>query len=308
MRLRPLLGGLKSALPLPARFTGTGGTTNSRYCYSVWLRHLSLLSAHDLPTRFESVVELGPGDSLGAGLAALLTTASRYTALDVLEHADPRRNLQVLDELVPMVSARERIPDDSEFPDLHPRLSDYRFPESAGRDERFCADLVTRLRSILESGNLTDGSPIRYVCPWSDPAVVAPESADYIFSQAVLQDIDEVQLTALFHAACRWLRPGGVMTHQVNLSSPESRQHWNEHWTYPAWAWRIVRGRRPYFLNRLPFSRYAGILRGAGFEVVAALPVTDERSVPVARLAAPFRSLDAEDLRTSAVFLIARKP
>jgi hypothetical protein len=308
MRLRPFLGGLKSALPLPADFTGTGGTTNSRYCYSVWLRHLSLLSAHGLPTRFESVVELGPGDSLGAGLAALLTTASRYTALDVLEHADPRRNIRVLDELGPLVSTRAEIPDESEFPSLYPRLSDYRFPTAAVGEARLSADLLTMLRSTLAAKRLADGSPIRYVCPWSDPNVVAPESADYIFSQAVLQDIDEVQLAALCRAAFRWLRPGGVMTHQVNLSSPESREHWNEHWTYPAWAWRIVRGRRPYFLNRLPFSRYVEILRDGGFEVVAALPVTDERSVPVARLAAPFRSLAPEDLRTSAVFLIARRP
>jgi hypothetical protein len=68
----PLLKGIATHLPgtnrvLPSR--GTGGTTSARYCCSVWLRHISCAHENGLSTRPEVVAELGPGDSLGIGLA-----------------------------------------------------------------------------------------------------------------------------------------------------------------------------------------------------------------------------------------------
>src|SRR5689334_17334685 len=57
------------------RSLGTKGTDQARYCYSVWLRHLSLAAANGLDTDPKSVAELGPGDSIGIGIAAVLTGA-----------------------------------------------------------------------------------------------------------------------------------------------------------------------------------------------------------------------------------------
>jgi hypothetical protein len=90
---RSLVIGAATYVPGLRRLTGrtTGGTVSARYCYSVWLRHLCMLHRHGLPTQFETVVELGPGDSLGVGLAALLTGAERYIALDALRYDDIRR-------------------------------------------------------------------------------------------------------------------------------------------------------------------------------------------------------------------------
>src|SRR5690349_3534046 len=78
----------------------TGGTDSARYCYTVWLRHLWLIHRAGLPTKFAAVVELGPGVSIGIGLAALLCGAERYTGLDVENLIDRDRNLAIFDELV----------------------------------------------------------------------------------------------------------------------------------------------------------------------------------------------------------------
>lgn len=50
----------------------SGGTISARYCYFVWLRHLVKAYENGLKTRFNRVAELGPGDSLGVGLAAMI--------------------------------------------------------------------------------------------------------------------------------------------------------------------------------------------------------------------------------------------
>src|SRR5262249_48006693 len=94
----------------------TGGTVSARYCYSVWLRHLSMLHRSALPTSFGTLVELGPGDSIGIGLAALLSGAEHYVALDVTRYAAAALNLQIFEELVGLFREQAPIPDETEYP------------------------------------------------------------------------------------------------------------------------------------------------------------------------------------------------
>src|SRR5216110_2845407 len=104
MRFGPVARGLLTYLPtinemLPS--TKTGGATHSAgYCYGVWLKHLTLLRAHGLATVPQAVAELGPGDSLGVGLCALLSGADDYVGLDVVAHSDLASNQSVLDDLI----------------------------------------------------------------------------------------------------------------------------------------------------------------------------------------------------------------
>ena len=87
---KALLSGLATWLPGYPVMRRTGGTDSARYCYSVWLRHLVLLHAsgrmrHRVP---RVVAELGPGDSIGIGIAALLSGAEKYYAFDVVRYSD----------------------------------------------------------------------------------------------------------------------------------------------------------------------------------------------------------------------------
>lgn len=65
-----------------------------------------------LSTQPAVVAELGPGDSLGVGLAALISVASQYFALDVKAHASDHRNLEVFDELANLFARQENVPDE----------------------------------------------------------------------------------------------------------------------------------------------------------------------------------------------------
>ena len=91
---------------------------------------------------FETVAELGPGDSLGIGLAALLSSAQRYVALDVVRYAANTRNLQIFEELIALFRDRAPIPDEAEFPLVRPRLLSYTFPADIHR--RAWTSLSTR--------------------------------------------------------------------------------------------------------------------------------------------------------------------
>ena len=63
MRLGPTVKGLLTFVPgiseyLPAK--SPGHTDSATYCYSVWLKHLTLLRAHGLEQLPATVAELGP--------------------------------------------------------------------------------------------------------------------------------------------------------------------------------------------------------------------------------------------------------
>jgi hypothetical protein len=313
MNARLLLGGLKSYLPFAsAGYKGTGGSVTGAYCYAVWLRHLTLIARY-LRARpvLRTVVELGPGDSVGLGLAALLSGSETYVGLDVLEHASRQTNLRVLDELVRLYRSRAPIPDEKSFPRLFPRAGSHDFPsalfDESVLSQRLAEPYVAELRDALRRGSASDG-PIQYRCPWNARSV-APGSADLVISQVALQDMDHTpsrdDLSANIHAMAEWLRPGGVMSHQVDFSCPGS-QPWNHHWAYPDLAWRIVRGRRPYYVNRVSLSGCTALFEEAGCTVVGVEPV-ERAGLNAANVAAPFRKLPQRDFSTAAALLVAVK-
>ena len=306
-------GGIKSFLPVRKKYTGTGGSDSARYCYGSWLRHAIAIAEAVPGLRPRVIAELGPGDSLGLGIAALLSGVERYVALDVLAHTNVDANLKILSALTDLFRARVEIPGEDEFPELYPRVAERGFPASAlaslGLVPDISDDRVNSIRrAILDSNGSSPTDPVlRYLCPWPT-ASLEPGSVDLIVTQAVLQDMDHWTgtdaLSIAFEAMARWLKPGGAMSHQVNLAFPDT-EHWNQHWAYGELAWKIIRGRRPYYVNRVPASEYLRLCERHHFEVVAVRPVVADGGVPRAKLPRRFRNLPATDYSTRAVHFVA---
>lgn len=291
-----------------------GGTFSARYCYAVWLRHLARASQSGLLETGvpEVVAELGPGNSIGAGLAALLSGARQYWAFDLVRHSDSARNLAVFDELVALFQQRAAIPGPDEYPEIKTPLDSWAFPghilPDAALAQALAPDRVAAIRAALLNLDRGDGrSPfISYVVPWNDPAVVAPDSVDMIFSMSVLEHIDDLAYT--YDAACRWLRPGAFMSHEIDFRSHGHAVPWNGHWAISQPVWRIMRGRRPYFINRQPRATHVDLVRRNGFEILCDAPQIDPSGIDRSQLATEFRAISDDDLTTFNVFLLARKP
>jgi hypothetical protein len=313
VRTRSLIVGIATYVPGLQRLTGrkTGGTTSARYCYAVWLRHLSMLRQSALPTTFETMAELGPGDSLGTGLAALLSGTQRYIALDAVRYADSARNLQIFDELIALFRDRAPIPDEVEFPLVQPRLPSYAFPAdilTAARLDLFLHP--KRLEVIRDAINSPATSarvagPVCYVAPWQ-PDQVEDGTADLIVSQTVLEFPRD--LRRLYAEMCRWLKPGGIMSHEIDFKSVGITVEWNGHWSCSDALWRLAAGRRRHRLNREPHSTHIALLRSMGCRIVCDERTVQPSAITRAQLAPRFRHLTDEDLATSSALIQAVKP
>ena len=263
---------------------------------------------HGLKTDPYTVVELGPGDSIGIGLMALLTGAERYYALDAVRHASNKANLWVFDELIELLMSQAPIPYLGEFTEILPELADYRFPRTILSEPRLARALASerlkRLRNFL-AGDLTVG-PICYLAPMGRTNEIPGNSVDLIISQAVMEHVD--RLEELYAECFRCLKPGGFMSHQIDLRCHDTAAEWNGHWKYSELIWRLMRGGRPWFINRQPCSVHLGLVRGVGFNLCAAIRQFGSLGISSRQLANSFQAISESDLKTSGVFIVAKKP
>ena len=288
-----------------------GGANSARYCYSVWLRHWRLAAQYGTALHPDVVAELGPGDSIGTGLAAILSGCKAYLAFDIVPYTSLVKNLEIFDQLVELFRNRTPIPDDIEFPDIYPRLCSYDFPaelypgdhlEKTLAECRVQAIRDMLLKSRVQANAVVD---IRYVAPWDSPHVLNADSVDMIFSQAVMEHVDD--LGASYDVMHRWLKPGGVMSHEIDFKCHGTAKHWNGHWTYPDSLWRVIRGRRPYYLNRRVYSHHVDFITKAGFKVAHITRQQRTQSIFRENLCNSLGIITDEDLCTSSAHIVALK-
>jgi SAM-dependent methyltransferase len=288
--------------------TRTRGTDSARYCYSVWMRHLVKIHAYRPPPFSGLWVELGPGDSIGTGLAALLSGAGRYIAVDVAQHANSQQNVKVLEELISLFANREAIPDNMEFPEIKPRIDDFRFPGGILDADSMERNLAPkRLQAISDCLTATAGGDplIQYIDPSAASIAIPPGSVDIIFSQAVLEHV--ANLPELYRTCRSWLKPHGLMSHQIDFRSHGTSREWNGHWLYPEGLWRLIQGNRPYLLNREPCSTHLCLLAKKEFQIILEDRSRLSSRLHRGQLAARFRKMPQEDLTTAGIYVLAEK-
>jgi SAM-dependent methyltransferase len=285
------------------RHASTGGSNSSRYCYSVWLRHLITLNRFGFKISGAQVGELGPGDSLGIGLAALLSGAARYIGLDIVPYSATANLEEMYKELLRMFSEKERVPDDIEFPSVRPRMDSYEFPSHLIEWTNFYSR-AEAIRNQLRNG-LNSGPLLGYRAPWTSLPHIAEASLDLIFSQAVLEHVDSLEET--YRAMFAWLKPGGYASHVIDFKAHGRSPYWNGHLAYTDWQWKLVRGKREFLLNREPMSTHLAHATKAGFQVLLSKGDQTPNGLETVALSPRFQEMDALDAQTSGVLLILQK-
>lgn len=221
IRLRSLAKGMGSfAVPSLRTFHQESGTIAADHCYTIFLRHYTLIAPYlgertsPVPPR---VAELGPGSSVGTGLASLLSGAEHYTALDLIDHLDSETNVEVPDGLVELFQAKTEIPcSGPHFSRVFPMPRHEHFPDELV--EQVTALSEERLLAIKQCllGQKVDG-PVRVVAPWTSVDNMERESLDWVWSHSVMEHIDPIE--EAYRCLFEWLKPGAFATHLIGYGS-----------------------------------------------------------------------------------------
>jgi hypothetical protein len=307
--LRGFLGYVPGLLGMLKETRDRSGTVSARYCYSVWLRHLLLLNKAGYTQIPESVAELGPGASLGVGLAALLSGVQNYYAFDIIKHTEVAMNKKIFHELLELFENKEPVPAQDEFPSLKPLLKNYEFPAHLLPDEWLKKTLdKKRLAKITTSiDNLYYENPqsmIKYTVPWNDESRIQQEYVDLIISQAVMEHVLPLEKT--YYAMFLWLKKGGYISHQIDFKAHETSPVWYGHRLYSDWLWRIIMKGRSYAINREPYLVHQKIIEKY-FKICYEEKTTDSIPWEMVKLNNKFSHYEKADLSVANAFVIARK-
>lgn len=251
---------------LRASRLGSGGSFSSEYCYSVWMRHIVAAHQNDLECYPNVVAELGPGDTLGVGIMALLLGSSKYIAYDVVEFSNSKKNLIMFEELLLMLNERKPIPNNHEFPRVVPKLVDYAFPSSIYSEEYLKKTLTDDRVNKIRLSLLNESSMIEYNLSWTDSSETDFKKIDMFISQAVLEHVDD--LDGVYVLQKKLLSNDGFVSHSIDFKSHGYSSKWDGHWGISNWRWFLLRGNRPYMINREPLSRHLSILNQNNFNLV----------------------------------------
>jgi len=272
---------------------GTGGS--SEYSFSVWIRHLEILRALGHSQMPHTVAELGPGSTLGAGIAALLSGSSEYYALDIQNYIGKDSLLNDFESMLTIFKNRHC--EGIEFP--HHILTEDILSKSLEE---------SRINSIRNSiiANGSDSEFIKYYAPWTDEKLIVFESVDYIFSQCVLEHVDA--LKECYDAMHKWLRRDGFSSHLVDFQCHSFTKHWNGHWAYSTKEWNSIKGTNDWAINRLPASKHNEFALNAGFQIINfKRRYATTKGLTREKLSSEFSYIQEEDLKTTFIDIFLRK-
>ena len=311
MKIKHIFKGLITYIPGFSNLgiAETGGTNTALYCYGVWLRHLKYISKFKNINDLKNIAELGPGDSIGIGLCVLLTGAQKYYAFDIMQYGSNKNNLIIFDELVHMFKNKIPIPNNIDFPSMKPYLNDYSFPKEILSDEylenKLSEKRINSIRNSIKNDYNEKNKYIVYKAPWNSDDLIKENSVDLIFSQAVLEHIDNIDNA--YKCFALWLKNDGIMSHQVDFKCHGYADEWNGHWAYNDFEWKMIRGKRKWTINKKPLSSHIKLNQANGFEIIHSLNVKGKNGINRSKLSLANSYLTDDDISTSGSYLVSKK-
>lgn len=273
---------------------------SAEFSYSQFLRHFVIRTEFAQPRFGENVAELGPGSSLGFGLAALISGAAHYQTYDIAAHFDVTTNLRVFDKLLELFRRRLPIPHEGEFVRLFPFVDDHSFPAILSDDwmeQALAPDRLARIRREIEAGG---GDTIRINIGTAGGPIDRP--VDWLASHSVLEHVD--RLDDLYGFLGKVLSLQGVMTHLLDFSCHGLTDSWNGHWAIGRAKWTLLRGRRTYLINREPLATHVALLDRHGMRVVETRRHRRVDGILNSSFSLDFRDMSSIDASTHMAFLI----
>ena len=142
------------------------GTASAESCYSIFLRHLTLLRRAGISGVPRVVAEIGPGSSIGVRLAALLAGSERYYALDVVDFTNPAVDVAILGAIVQLFRDRAPIPAAGNHSRRFPDLDNYSWPDwlDLGPSEEWESKVATVRKDMASRSERV----VKITAPWTD--------------------------------------------------------------------------------------------------------------------------------------------
>lgn len=259
-----------------------------------WATLMSYLHRAEVPVDGLDILEIGSGWHPALPLCFSLAGARSCRTYDIVRLMDPQLTFRMLSRL-----------------EAHlPRIA-----QAAGINQQRVHWAWAELKSASTLEDLLKRARVEYRAPGDARSTGLPDaSIDLVYSNSVLEHVRPDILPGLMREAMRILRPGGVVAHCVACN--DHYAHFDRAISfvnflkYNSAEWSRWNNDLNY-QNRLRKSDFLRVATDAGLHVVQ-VNTTVRKGVREAlanmKIAPEFAAYSAEDLETTSVDFIARKP
>ena len=209
-----------------------GNMDDIKYLMQIFENHLSRAGISLEKLKNKTILEVGPGNSIGTSLVAASCAAKSYL-VDSENAID--NSVVFYKELYQELIERKLNP-----PDIKN---------------------VDNIKSILELCNS------KYFINGIESLEKIPSnSVDYIFSQAVLEHIDKYQFEKFLNETKRILKKDGVCSHRVDLTDHLGGKLNNLRFSEKVWESKLFKN-SGFYTNRLRCSEILDLCKKSGFKI-----------------------------------------
>ena len=251
-----------------------GMMDDPRYLFRTTNSHLNRLFHSNKGVQGASILELGPGDSIGTAII-INAYGGHATLVDEVPAATVKPSVyQHIESYVleSGVSTKLKVMGNEEFPTLLKKFD--------------CKYLTSGLASLR---------------------TLQTESFDGIFSQAVLEHVEKATFQQVMNELFRVSKKGSLSSHRVDLKDHLSGSLNNLR--FSNWIWESKPFQNSgFYTNRLRFSEHINAFEAAGFEILR-VDVDRWNSLPLdkSKIHSDFSHFTEEELMVSGFTVLLRK-
>jgi hypothetical protein len=264
-----------SSLLIKWQIKSKHSASNPEFSYAFWLSLLVYFKENGITPNLNQIGEIGTGGLFGIGICALLTGSEKYHALEIEDVYDKENNLKLLDEIVLLFKKKTPISD--KFKQMNIEIENHEFPEDLIKPFYLKENIISDIKNDL----LTDCSKskkIKIIKKWE---IADTLNLNLIFSRAAMEHVENPN--DVYKRIAFQLKEKSYMFHDIEFHSHGVTTKCNEHFIIPNLLWKIIYGRRDYYLNRWDLKKHLSAIMENKFNIVKTtkkminLATTDEQ-------------------------------
>lgn len=234
--------------------------SNAEFCLTLWLRILVYFKENNIDCKLNQVGEVGNGGSIGVGICALLSGSKEYYSLEIEDIYNIEENLQLLDEIVLLFKNRTPISD--KYEQLNIKINDYSFPNDLINPMYLHDEFISEIKQEILNG-FRNSKLIRIIRPWH---ISSPLYLDFIFSRAVMEHVNDPDF--VYQRLSSHMKRNAIMLHDIELHSHGLTKCPNGHLNISKIVWKLICGKREYYLNRWTFEEHIHCIEEKDYEII----------------------------------------
>lgn len=231
--------------------------SDALFSYSLWLSNMVYLSEHRIKPDYTRLVEIGNGGALGIAFCAILTGTSKYFSFEHNQNINYKEQIELLESISLLFDKSEPI---HHYERVNIRISDHSYPENKVLPKTQRKRLVKQLKQDLHN-KLIGSDLIFLVQNWE---IQNPLNITFAFSRAVMEHVNDPNY--IYHKVFSHLLAGAFMLHDIEFHSHGITTKINDHFKIQLPIWKIIRGKRAFYLNRFKPVDHINSMTNCGFK------------------------------------------